>query len=104
MPVGSSEVVLTQSVRPGQSLADLRLTIPQSALLAVLPDSPSDGRCCKGPAGRVAMALVDKGYAKCVGRTMSDQGYFARTVAGEAASAEYKAWVSGVRTGSGARH
>jgi hypothetical protein len=92
----------TQRVRRGLSLVDLRLTIPQVGLLAVLPDEHKPGLLLQGHRAQVAKHLTDKGYAKHVGY-FGDAESFVRTEVGEAASVEWTLRVSGTENGSGSR-
>lgn len=65
----------------------MKLTNPQRKLLTELPESPSDGKRCKGAVYMTAYNLCRLGLARIVGRHLVG-GYFVRTAAGTAALAE----------------
>jgi hypothetical protein len=65
----------------------MKLTGPQRKLLAELPESPSDGKRCKGGQYITAFNLCMLKLARVVGRHLVG-GYFVRTEAGTKALAE----------------
>lgn len=68
----------------------MNLTAPQRKLLAELPESPSDGKRCKGGAYITAFNLCRLKLARLVGVPPygGSGAYFVRTTAGTAALAE----------------